>query len=56
MTHQTVVCGDGMGNIRWWSRKGELLEKRKGESGVLALAVDQTENWMVVARKDGHAF
>lgn len=51
-----LVCGDTIGNIRWFTRNGELVDNRKGESGVLALAVDQTHNWMVVSRKDNHLF
>lgn len=56
ITQGTLVCGDSAGNVRWFSRQGELLQARKGDSGVLALAVDQTNNWMVVSRKDNHAF
>lgn len=51
-----LVAGDALGNIRWFSRSGELIHSHKGESGVLALTVDQSENWMIVARKDNQIF
>lgn len=56
VTQETIVCGDTMGCLTWWGRDGEMLGVRKGDSGVLALAVDQSNNWMVVSRKDNHAF
>jgi WD40 repeat protein len=53
---ELLVAGDTIGNIRWFTRNGELIYSHKGDSGVLAMAIDQTSNWMVVSRKDNHVF
>lgn len=52
----TLVVGDNGGNIHYFDQYGECVGKVDGKSGVLALAIDQTESWLAVARKDGNMF
>lgn len=51
-----LVVGDNAGNVHFFDRYSESVGKVEGKSGVLALAIDQTDSWMVVARKDGNMF
>lgn len=56
LTQTMMTVGDNVGNVHFFDLEGQKIDKAEGKSGVLALALDPTEQWMVVARKDGNLF
>ena len=55
-TQNMLVVGDNAGTLHFFDESGGVVRKIEGQSGVLAMAIDQSDNWMVVARKDKNMF
>jgi hypothetical protein len=45
-----IVVGDTAGYITWFERDGEVLKTEKGASSVVSMKIDDTSNFLLVAR------